>query len=324
MSRGRRDRGIGSTRRQRRPVHRIEEHLAGGHRAARPWEPSFARPPRDTGLMLEGRVARERRLRRKRRQRAGRAAVAVVAVIVLGIWLMWRAAPNHQAPLAVASGAQMTMASASTRSSAAEPEPTPLFATYKDIAFHVPVLPEKLTEIAFHQASYSYAQHLSTKIPTFPMEKAKDKHGTGRTPAVSVADSKGWLGGYVLQLWRTRPGAPDTAADVGAAAGSPVLAPVDGTVILIKSYKLYQKYADYEVHIRPTAHDDLDVVLIHISKPTVKAGDATVGGVTQIGSVRSLSSEMRLQLSEYTTAAGDHTHIQLNKVEPGTTKGVGS
>jgi murein DD-endopeptidase MepM/ murein hydrolase activator NlpD len=293
--------------------------------AERPWEPSFTRPPRDTGLMIEGRVARERRLRQRRRRRATRGAIVVTAALLLGGWLVFRATPKQPAPLAVASGAQIMMASDNPAHGASVTlDPTPLFATYKDIAFHLPVLPDKLTEIAFHQASYSYAQHLTSKLPTYPMEKAKDKKGTGRTAAVSVADSKGWLGGYVLRLWRTRPGAPDTAADVGAPAGSPVLAPVDGTVLLVKSYKLYQKYPDYEVHIRPTGHNDLDVVLIHVDKPIVKAGDTTRGGVTQIGSVRNLSSQMNLQLAEYTTAAGDHTHVQINRVEPGTTKGVGS
>jgi len=95
-------------------------------------------------------------------------------------------------------------------------------------------------------------------------------------------------------------------------------------VLLVKAYKLYQKYPDYEVHIRPTGHNDLDVVLIHIAEPAVKAGAMVVGGVTRVGAVRNLSSKMRLQLSDYTTAAGDHTHVQLNRVKPGTTEGVGS
>lgn len=289
-------------------------------------EPSFARPPRDKGLMFEGRVARERRLRRKRRQRMVGTLFLVAAGLVAAGWFLSRTAPRHPTPVAIASGTPMEMSSAGPLD-APQPDPTPptpLFATYKDIALHVPVPAEKLTEISFHQASYNYAQHLTSKLPTYPMEKAKNKHGTGRTAKTSVADSQGWLGGYVLRLWRDRPGTPDTAADVGAPAGTPVLAPVTGRVLLVKAYKLYQKYPDYELHIRPTGHNDLDVVLIHIAGPVVKAGGDVVGGVTQIGAVRNLSSKMRLQLSGYTTAAGDHTHVQLNRVKPGTTEGVGT
>lgn len=289
----------------------------------RDYEPSFARPPRDKGLMIEGRVARERRLRRRRRQRMIGTLFLVAAGLVAAGWFLSRTAPRHPTPVAIASGTPMEM-SATPPVRAPLPDPTPLFATYKDVALHVPVPAEKLTEISFHQASYNYAQHLTSKLPTYPMEKAKNKHGTGRTAQTSVADAQGWLGGYVLRLWRDRPGRPDTAADVGAPVGTPVLAPVTGRVLLVKAYKLYQKYPDYEVHIRPSGHNDLDVVLIHIAKPVVKVGQDVAGGVTQIGEVRNLSSRMRLQLSGYTTAAGDHTHVQLNRVKPGTTEGVGS
>ena len=201
-------------------------------------------------------------------------------------------------------------------------EPTPLMATYKNVAMHVPVPAENLTEIAFHQASYTYAQHLATQLPTFPTDKAKNKKGTGRATDGTLSNERGWLEGSVLRLWRARPGKPDSAADVGAPAGTPVVSPVTGSVLAVKAYRLYGKYPDYEVHVRPTGHTDLDAVLIHIEQPCVAEGDEVVGGMTQIGVVRNLSSRMRLQLSDYTPGAGDHTHMQLNRVRPGTIEGV--
>jgi hypothetical protein len=177
-----------------------------------------------------------------------------------------------------------------------------------------------LIDIAFHQASYSYARHLTTTLPTFSTDSAAKKRGTGRTPATSVANAQGWLGGSVLRLWRDRPGKPDSAADVGAAPGTAVLAPVSGTILLVKPYKLYSKYDDVQIHIRPEGHEDLDLVMIHVTDPRVAVGDQVVGGVTQVGRVRKFSNRMRLQLGDFTTGTGDH--VQVNQVKPGTTETV--
>lgn len=286
--------------------------------------PDLGGPPRDTGLMLEGRAARERRRRQRERRKALLIAAAVVAIIVAVGWFLAHTAPRSPMPVALASGGTALVRASDSPSGgpASVPlrEPTPIFAAFQGIVLHVPVPAEKLTEIAFHQASFDYAQHLVTRLPTYPMERAKDKRGTRRGPVTNVADSNGWLEGSVLRLWRTRPGRPDSAADVGAPAGSPVLAPVDGRVLLVKAYRLYGKYPDFEVHIRPGTHEDVDVVLIHVTSPTVAAGDAVVGGVTQVGSVRMLSSKMNLQLADYTAGPGDHTHVQVNHVKLGTTE----
>ena len=63
-------------------------------------------------------------------------------------------------------------------------------------------------------------------------------------------------------------------------------------------------------------------MLIHVTNPCVSPGDQVLGGVTQVGAVRKLSAKMRLQLSDYTSGPGDHTHVQLNRVKPGTTEAV--
>lgn len=276
--------------------------------------------------MIEGRAARDRRRRsRRRRQRA-------LAILVLGVGLVlgaWVIAKGTSAVLPQRGGSASgngTDARAMSMARAAErkKDPTPVFAAYGGIEFRVPVPCDDLVDIAFHQASYSYARHLKTQLPTWATDDAANKKGTGRTVATNVADAQGWLTGYVLRLWRNRPGSPDSAADVGAPAGSPVLAPVTGTVLLVKRYKLYEKYDDVQIHIRPEGHSDLDVVLIHIIDPTVEVGDLVTGGVTPIGAVRRLSNRMHLQLSDFVPGDGDHTHMQLNKVKPGTTEPVTS
>ena len=120
------------------------------------------------------------------------------------------------------------------------------------------------------------------------------------------------LTGKVLRMWRDRPGKPDTAADVGARPGTPVLAPVDGTVVKVKWYKLYGKWTDLEIHIQPTGRPDLDMVLIHVQDAKVAPGDEVRAGITQIGAVRKLSDKITDQLGEFVRGGGDHVHIQLN------------
>ena len=280
-------------------------------------------PLRDTGLMIEGRAARERRRRAQRRRRQALTGLLACVALMLGAWLIWGGSSSDAKEDTRSAPRGTTVARAMNRP-AERPEPTPLFAAYRDVALRLPVPADELTELAFHQASYSYATHLTTRLPTASTEAAKKKRGTGRAAETNTVDAQGWLTGSVLRLWRDRPGKPDSAADVGALAGTSVLAPVTGEVLLVKAYKLYGKYPDFQIHIRPEGHDDLDVVLIHVTDPQVRRGDQVEGGVTEVGTVRRLSSRMRLQLSDYTTGPGDHTHVQLNRVKPGTTEPVTS
>jgi hypothetical protein len=125
-----------------------------------------------------------------------------------------------------------------------------------------------------------------------------------------------------MGMWRaSRSGAPDTAADIGALPGVPVVAPVSGTVIEVKPYLLYGAHDDLEIHIQPTGWPEIDLVIIHVTDPTVNVGDLVVGGITRIASVRLLSDRVNHQLADYTPDAGDHIHMQLNRVEqPGATE----
>ncbi|HET6350548.1 MAG TPA: M23 family metallopeptidase [Coriobacteriia bacterium] len=200
--------------------------------------------------------------------------------------------------------------------------PTPYFAQHGSVTLRLPVSVDDLTEVGFHQAAYRYAVKLSTKLPDADSSKAKKNGGTGRNKASQSKTADAWLVGSVLRMWRGRPGKPDTAADVGAKAGSRVIAPVDGRVRLVKHYELYGKYGDYEIHIQPDGAPTLDLVMIHIDEPVVRAGDRVSSGITPIGKVRKLSDRIRHQLGHYSGDPGDHTHLQLNDATDPKYKGL--
>ena len=116
-------------------------------------------------------------------------------------------------------------------------------------------------------------------------------------------------------MWRARPGKPDTAADVGAKPGTTVISPVTGTVVKIKSYKLYGKWPDYEMHIQPDCLDNIDIVMIHLTEPSVKVGARVTAGVTPVAHVRKLSDKFTDQLEQYVKDGGDHVHLQVNNAD---------
>jgi len=288
------------------------------------------RPARDAGIAVEGRVARERR-RRKRARRDGAAiTVAVLLIICTGV-LAWRQSSLRQAaaePLGKATSSQSQAQAEKAeriglfRSTTPRPQPTPMFASHGSLQLRLPISVADLTEVGFHQAAYDYALPLSTTCSDAENKAAKRDQSTHRDKSKQASGADATLGGSVVRMWRDRPGKPDTAVDVGAVPGTTILAPVSGTIVLVKPYLLYGKYDDFRVHIRPDGHPKLDVVMIHIEGPMVKAGDRVEAGITKIGGVRKLSDKERLQLGDYTKDEGDHVHLQLNDATDPDYKGL--
>ncbi|HSK48517.1 MAG TPA: M23 family metallopeptidase [Coriobacteriia bacterium] len=270
------------------------------------------RPVRDAGLSIERRGARDRRrAAAARRNRALASGLAVVALVVAGMG--WRWISDQQAahePPVQRSDTPKTVIKASNPVA----QPTPVFATYKSLKLHLPVPVDDLTEVGFHQASFAYALKLKTPLPDADISEAKGQKGTHRDLSKQEIGPDAVLTGSVLRMWRDRPGSPNTSVDVGADPGTTVIAPVTGTVVLVKKYNLYNQaaYPDYQIHIQPDGMPKVDCVLIHIRKPRVKAGDRVTAGITPLAVVRKFSDRMNMQLEHYTSGTGDHTHFQLN------------
>lgn len=275
---------------------------------------------RDTRLVDDGRARRAKR-RRARTARSHLTRTVMAVVLLVGVSVGWKTlqARAGSGPETGETGRTTTLPGHlktypddSVGKIRAQTPATPIFARHGSVALHLPVRPSDLTEVGFHQASYPYALKMKTQLPDADGEKAKKDKTTHRDVSTQPTSDESWLVGSVLRMWRNRPGKPDTAADVGADPGADVFSPVDGTVVLAKNYKLYEKYDDFVIHIQPTGHPELDVVLIHVSSPTVKAGDKVVAGKTRIASIRKIPKSINPQLRHYTANGGYHTHIQVN------------
>lgn len=266
--------------------------------------------PRTEADHLARITRRKPRPRYRRRRSPYPILTLLVAALGLGViaWMLTWDAPDP-----------VSAEAAPVAAPAPEPEriPTPRFANVGTIDMYLPIDPSAITALAFHQASGDRAQSMSALVPDIAADDADPE--TLATRMAAAADSDDIWGGVCLRLWRSgRGGEPDTAADVGATPGTDVFAPVTGTVVEVRPYLLYEKHDDIEIHIRPDGGDDLDVVLIHVSDPSVVAGDRVTGGVTRIAAIRQMSGVIELQLAGYTGDGGDHVHVQVNTAaEPG-------
>jgi hypothetical protein len=101
------------------------------------------------------------------------------------------------------------------------------------------------------------------------------------------------------------------SVDVGAAPGTPIVAPVSGVVKGVSEYMLYGKYPDIQVDIAPDGVSDATLTLLFVDEPTVTIGQTVEAGKTQIGLVREASGDLGKRLAEYTHDSGSHVHIQV-------------
>lgn len=198
-------------------------------------------------------------------------------------------------------------------------EHTKQIAAYGKLKIFSPIAQKDITGVLFHQASYTTALVMTTKLPDANPEKVS----VDNPVRVNNKQKKGdWVDADALHLWReTDVTEMDTSIDVGAKAGTTVYAPVTGTVVLVKKYDLYGEVPDIRIHIQPEGHPELDLVLLHQYDPLVKAGDKVEGGATPISHVRDIAKDLTdVQLGFFTEPddPGNHSHVQLNNAdEPG-------
>lgn len=200
---------------------------------------------------------------------------------------------------------------------AAQPSlPTPIMSESSGITMHSAVAMEDLTEILIHNASYAYANEITTQLAEAKNTDILAAHGTGRV-ASEQPTGDNWMTGEFIRCFREGNAGPVMSAiDCGGPVGATVYAPVTGEVVLVKQYKLYDEINDYRIHIQPEGRPDLDVVLIHLTDVTVKPGDKVTAGVTPMAKIRDIFQYLdeSLQLKNYTAENdnGNHTHIQVN------------
>jgi hypothetical protein len=127
------------------------------------------------------------------------------------------------------------------------------------------------------------------------------------TPAASS-----WPGrSYIVMDSRGRSTPATSAVDVVLPPGTPVLAPVTGTVRNVKRYRLYRRYPDIRVAIAPAADPRRRVVVIHLRGVTLQRGDRVVASLTVLGRVRSFP--FQAQVDRYVRGSFPHVHLEVRR-----------
>ena len=100
--------------------------------------------------------------------------------------------------------------------------------------------------------------------------------------------------------------------NVGAAAGTDVYSPVNGTMAAISDYVLDGRVVGARIDIRPTLRAAVIVSLSHLlADPSLSVGSPVMAASSKIGTVAPISAVERQALARFTNDAGDNVAIEV-------------
>jgi hypothetical protein len=175
------------------------------------------------------------------------------------------------------------------------------FARFHDIQLFLPAV--HVICVCYHEASYDHAMRLQ---PLGRLERDYNRTKFARDTPNTAGPS------YVIMSSRGRATPATSAVDLVLPEGTPYLAPVDGVVKKVRAYRLYGRYPDVELSIRPEDDPAFQVVMIHLDGVRVRPGDSVVQGVTHLGEPRVFPFSS--QSAYY--VGGHHPHVHLEIVDP--------
>lgn len=175
-----------------------------------------------------------------------------------------------------------------------------IVATTGPLRVQLPIAQARVTAIGYHGAG----------------------EGTLRLDPLGMRGNKGWLGrlrdrifgtsGDSLVWYQLDGGAgPSTSSlDVGAAAGTDVFSPADGTIVGIQDVVIDQRKRGVRIDIQPTSAPSLIVSVSRLrADPALTVGSAMVAAKTRIGTLLDLARVERMALADYTQDAGNHVSL---------------
>lgn len=178
--------------------------------------------------------------------------------------------------------------------------PTPLTVALHDgLRIQLPVAQSRVSAIGYHSSDDGV-------LPLTPLGHQGNQGALSRL-AHKIFGGAG--GGFVFYQLN---GGDTAVLDVGAAAGSDVYAPVDGTIVGISDYVLNGKAYGSRIDIQPSSAPSLVVSLTHLTPdPALTVGSAIAASTTKVGRIVDLSGVEKQALAKYTQDAGNHVSIEL-------------
>jgi len=108
---------------------------------------------------------------------------------------------------------------------------------------------------------------------------------------------------------------PTTASlDVGAAPGTDVYSPIDGTIVGITPYVLDGKPYGARIDVQPSAVPSLIVSLTHLRPdPSLTVGSSVAATTSKLGTIVDFTAVERQALARYTQNAGNHVAVEVHQ-----------
>jgi hypothetical protein len=259
-----------------------------------------ARPARGVRPIPPPKAVRQARRARRQRSaghpRAARVALLLAASAAIGLTLLLSAfgssssppVPNAPAP------AQRLLPSG-------PPRPQ-VVALHDTLRIQMPISQTRVTAVGYHGAD-------NGALPLEPVGRQANEGALARlVRRIAGAGDSG------IAYYQLGGEGPETAVlDVGAAPGTDVYSPVDGTVVGITGYVVSGRRLGSRIDIQPASAPSLVVSLTHLrSEPTLTVGDAVSAGTSKIGTVLDFSRVERQSLARYTQDAGNHVSLELH------------
>jgi len=175
-----------------------------------------------------------------------------------------------------------------------------IVATQGPLRLQLPIAQARVTALGFHGAGEGTLRldPLGTRGNKGLLGRLRDRiFGTGGDPLV-------W---YQLDGGN---GPSTSSLDVGAAPGTDVFSPADGTVVGIQEVVIDQRKRGVRIDIQPTSAPSLIVSVSRLrADPALTVGSAVVAAKTRIGTVIDLSHVERMALAGFTQDAGNHVSL---------------
>ncbi len=239
------------------------------------------------------RRAQHRAVRRRRRV-AGFAALAIVALITLLLTAFGSGKREAAPPLVRPAPANRLLPSG--------PPSPQVIALEGSLRIQLPVAQSRLTAIGYHASGDA----------ALALEALGSQANPG---AITRLTRRVFGGGAAAQKWFQIPGGegPGTAAlDVGAAPGTDVYSPVDGTVIGLTPYIVNGERFGSQIDIQPTGAPSLVVSVTHLKPdPALTVGSTVASGTSKLGIILDFSSVEQQALARFTQDAGNHVEIEV-------------
>jgi hypothetical protein len=230
---------------------------------------------------------REVRAARRARRFALLVVLAIVLVIALALTAFGGSGSGNLQRLSVVSG-----------SAATEPYPQ-IIAVRGPVRLQMPIVQRVATAIGYHSASDG------------ALTLAALGH-QGNQGVVQRVFHKIFGGSGGHPVWYRLDSGAMSALDVGAAPGTDVYSPVDGTVVGVAPFVVAGHHFGSQIDIQPQNAPSLIVTLTQVKADlALTVGTSVVSGRTRIGSVVDLSSVEHQALSQYTNDAGNHVSVEV-------------